>query len=344
MKKSAVVILHLGYWLFYLLLLVFLAFLILQLLPKGPVINLLSVLPFLMPFAIVPGLLSFYAFYTFLFSRFFCEKKIILLVFYGLFVSGLSSIVGMLMLAVLASFGFGAGVFGAVPLLLLMTINACVNGLIGLVLRGFVTSFGDIKLKEDLSRKNIEMELALIKLQLNPHFLFNTINNIDVLIEKDAAKASSYLKKLSDIMRFMLYETKAENTPLSKEIEYVEKYIELQKIRTSNLNYVKFVVEGDSSGLTIAPMLFMPFIENAFKYAENKKIDNAIEVKIIIGNEFIQFICENYYSNNCQSLMESCGLGNQLIEKRLALLYPMKHKLDITSLNNIYKVKLVVSL
>lgn len=348
MKKSVVVLLHFGYWMIYLLLLITLVFLSFQLVQKGEKIIPFDILPFFIPFAIIPGLISFYSFYSYLFSRFFSKKKILMLISSGIIVSIISGIIGGIILAIIASFGFGAGIFGngfriAVPLLFIMSINAFVNGLAGLIMRGFITSYSDIKLKEDLNQKNYEMELTLIKSQINPHFLFNTINNIDVLIEKDAVKASAYLKKLSDIMRFMLFETKTEMIPLSKELSYIEKYVELQKIRTSNLNYVNLLVEGNPDGLLIAPMLFIPFIENAFKYAENRKIENAININIMIAKETIQFSCENHFSDNSQTKPDQSGLGNELIQKRLALLYPAKHTLEITNINNTYKVKLILS-
>jgi LytS/YehU family sensor histidine kinase len=213
----------------------------------------------------------------------------------------------------------------------------------GLVLQGFISWYADIKLKEALSKKNHEMELALVKSQINPHFLFNTINNIDVLIQKDAVKASAYLNKLSDIMRFMLYETKTEKIPLAQELEYIEKYIDLQKIRTSNLNYVNYNLQGDAGSLMIAPILFIPFIENAFKHSENKKIDNAININVVIENGKIIFDCENSYSTDTQTKLGHSGLGNELIQKRLNLLYPEKHTLAISDENKIYKVKLIIN-
>src|ERR1044071_687955 len=115
------------------------------------------------------------------------------------------------------------------------------------------------------------MELALIKSQINPHFLFNTINNIDVLIAKDSAKASEYLNKLSGILRYMIYETRNEKISLAGELDYIEKYLELQKIRTANPDYVNFQISGEANNLKIAPMILFPFIENAFKHTENKK-------------------------------------------------------------------------
>ena len=186
------------------------------------------------------------------------------------------------------------------------------------------------------------MELALVKSQINPHFLFNTINNIDVLIEKDAVKASAYLNKLSDIMRFMLYETKTEKIPLSKELQYIEKYIDLQRIRTSNPNYVNYTVEGDPCDLMIEPMLFIPFIENAFKHAEGKKAEDAIKIRFSIGHRSIAFDCENRYSVYQLERPDHSGMGNDLIKKRLSLLYPGKHSLDIVTGDGIYKAKLTL--
>jgi two-component system, LytTR family, sensor kinase len=224
-----------------------------------------------------------------------------------------------------------------------MSLNTLACGIIGLIIKGFIISYGDIKLKEDLNKKNYETELALIKSQINPHFLFNTINNIDVLIEKDAAKASAYLNKLSDIMRFMLYETKTEKIPFEKELLYIEKYIDLQKIRTSNEKFINYSLIGEPGDLLIVPMLFIPFIENAFKHSENKRIENAIKIKIIIEKGRIIFDCENNYSENVQVLTDQGGLGNEIIRKRLKLLYPDKHILDITDQNNEYHVKLTIN-
>jgi LytS/YehU family sensor histidine kinase len=185
--------------------------------------------------------------------------------------------------------------------------------------------------------------LLLIKAQLNPHFLFNTINNIDVLILKDPEKASLYLNKLSDILRFMLYETRQEEILLSQELGYIEKYIELQRIRTSNSNFVSCTITGDPGERTIASMLFIPFIENAFKYAENKKTDRAIEIEIRIEPERIVFECRNELIVREQRAPETGGLGNELIRKRLELLYAGRHSLDIQNTNNTYLVHLEVS-
>ena len=174
--------------------------------------------------------------------------------------------------------------------------------------------------------------------------MFNTINNIDALIAKDAASASAYLNKLSDIMRFMLYETKTEQIPLTKELTYIEEFIALQKIRTTNQHYINYTVQGDAANVIIPPMLFIPFIENAFKHAENKKAENAINIHIDIEKTKITFRCENRFNPSAQRQQDGNGLGMELIKKRLSLMYPGKHNLSINNHMGIYKVELTLLL
>jgi LytS/YehU family sensor histidine kinase len=226
---------------------------------------------------------------------------------------------------------------------LVISTVSLVNGILGLVMKGFITWYKDIKAKAELDKKNYETELELIKAQINPHFLFNSINNINTLIKKDASAATEYLNKLSDIMRFMLYESKTKKIPLTKELAYIDKYVELQKIRTSNENFVKYEVQGDVAGVAIEPMLLIPFIENAFKHSENKKIREAINILIKAGKEKLYFECVNAYSDNQRELSQG-GLGNELIKRRLELLYPNKHIFEATNSGSYYKVKLDIDL
>ena len=224
-----------------------------------------------------------------------------------------------------------------------MSFIGLISGVVAMVIKGFITWVDEIKLKEELRWKNHETEMALVKAQLDPHFLFNTLNNIDVLILEDATVASNYLNKLSDILRFMLYETKTDTILLEKEIEYIEKYIELQKIRTSNTNYINFQITGTPGNRTIAPMVFIQFIENAFKHTTNKKIDHAINVQLFIEKETIRFICKNKFDSNRKLKKESNGLGNDLIQQRLNLIYPQKHTLELSNHCNLYSVNLIIS-
>ena len=224
-----------------------------------------------------------------------------------------------------------------------MTFIGIISGIVALVIKGFINWFNEKKLKEALKERNHEIELALIKSKLDPHLLFNTINNIDALILKDAVEASNYLNKLSDIMRFMLYETMGDKILLSQEIEYIEKYIALQKIRTANVNYIHFTVSGDVGNKTIAPMIFIPFLENAFKHTTNKKLENAITLNILITESLIKMVCENKYDPKPKVQSIDSGLGNELMQKRLELIYADKHLLEINKNNEVYSVHLTLS-
>lgn len=347
MKRSAIIFLHAGYWLLYLLLLT----LFILFLEAGGVKTIsqghgkmFGFIRLMGSMTLLPAIASFYTFYSFLFNRYLSKKKIIALCIAGLttiLLSGLFGILGLNVLT-LGNVVINSNITVLLNVLLFMAVLALIHGIIALVMKGFITWYGDIKIKEELQQKNFETELALVKSQLDPHFLFNTINNIDVLIEKDAGKASAYLNKLSDIMRFMLYETKAANIPLQKELTYINKYIELQKIRTANTNFVQYTADGIIDKWMIAPMLFIPFIENAFKHSGNKKDETAIVVKIFAGDNTLDFYCENYCGENPIVAHENEGAGNGLVQKRLALLYPGKHRLEIKKENNIFKVQLTV--
>jgi sensor histidine kinase YesM len=295
-------------------------------------------------FALFPSAISFYSFYFFLFPRFLQQKRILKAILYGLLISFLSGVIGYLVLLTLygATCTADEGENAFIGVILFISFVALINGVIGLVIKGFITWFDEIKLKEMLKQKNHETELALVKSQLDPHFLFNTINNIDVLIIKNANEASDYLNKLSDIMRFMLFETKTDEIPLAKELEYIKKYIALQKIRTANLNYVTLEIEGDAEGKTIAPMLFIPFIENAFKHTTNKKLEQAITISISISNSEVKMSCINKIDLNRKLQQESNGLGNTLIKKRLELLYPERHTLELIHEKERYSVYLTI--
>jgi two-component system LytT family sensor kinase len=347
MKKSVVALLHLGYWAVYVGLVAILVLAI----DKGEdylTLNLVRHFFLFSPLGVilfVPSIIGYYGFYVVLFPKYLSKKKLIALALSSILASVMAALIGDLFLYIKwkSLILFETGWESAIGITILLSIIAFVHGIFGLVIKGFVTAYSDITLKEDLNKKNYEMELALVKNQINPHFLFNTLNNIDVLIQKDAIKASEYLNKLSDIMRFMLYETKANKIELSKELTYIEKYIELQKIRSSNNTYVNYILEGNANNLLIEPMLFIPFIENAFKHTENKSLENAITVKISIHKEMIIFECDNKYNVSSKSNSEQNGLGKGLIEKRLQLLYPNNHTLEISEENNIYKVKLTLN-
>jgi hypothetical protein len=344
MKKLFVVVLHTGYWLLYLSLIAAMIRITGRIGTHRSVGMLLSTIfyPPLVWGAIFPAVLSFYTFYFFIFPRFLQRKR-----FAGLLISCAAAVLLLSLLSLTLIYlhpplkkAYSRGELLA--MLLFLAFVCLVHGVIALIMKGFVSWYGDIRWKEQLIRRSDEMELALIKSQLNPHFLFNTLNNIDVLIGKDPDLASAYLNKLSDILRFMLYETRTEKIPLEKELLYIGKYIDLQKIRTSNPDHIQYMVEGAPEGWIIAPMLFMPFIENAFKHADNKKTA-AMRVSLRIEKDTLHFECENTYGHRQEQGPDHSGLGNDLIKKRLKLLYPDNHVLEIADANMIYKAKLMLT-
>jgi hypothetical protein len=292
--------------------------------------------------AIIPPIFSFYTHYYFLFSRFLQKQKVLLSILGSILLSAMAVTLGLIFINLTNEVAAGC-VEQGFPYSFGFTFGlSLLYGIIGLVLKGFLTWYEELKVKEELLERTHKMELALVKSQLDPHFLFNTINNIDILITKDPEEASVYLKKLSDMMRFMLYQTKGEEIPLSKELDYIEKYIELQKIRTSNQNYVHYEVNGESRQKKVAPMIFIPFIENAFKHASNKKVNEAVNIGIQIKEEAIIFKCQNRFQKHKTTKNGDNGLGNDLIQKRLHLLYPNKHSLKVSKLEDQYSVELTL--
>ncbi|MEO0341465.1 MAG: histidine kinase, partial [Bacteroidota bacterium] len=286
MKKSLLTILHISFWLLYFLIVAMVMFAALQGETFQPGDTRYYTV-FILGVGIVPPMLSFYGHHLYLFPRYLQKRKIAQTVFMSIVLSTLATFAGFFVIQLGSSTAL-ACVRSGFPYAFGFTFGlSTLMGVVSLVLKGFLTWFEELKMKEELLEKNHRMEMALVKSQLDPHFLFNTINNIDVLIEKDANQASFYLKKLSDIMRFMLYQTKGEKIHLKEELAYIEKYIELQKIRTGNKNYVNYQVDGKVNGQQIAPMIFIPYIENAFKHSHNKKWDNAVNISIHVQEEMI---------------------------------------------------------
>lgn len=220
------------------------------------------------------------------------------------------------------------------------------TGIFAAEIKGFFLWLLNISEKKALQKRQLESEnaLLLLKAQLNPHFLFNSLNNIDILIEESPKIASDYLKKLSDILRYVLYETKEDETTLAREIEQISNYIELQKIRTANTSYVDFEVIGAVGDQKIVPMIFLPFIENAFKFSKNKFKEHAIVIRFEIETDSIKMNCRNYYEEHHLHILKNEGLGIETIRQRLKLLYPGKHDLKIENAENWFTVTLNIQL
>ncbi len=214
----------------------------------------------------------------------------------------------------------------------------------GFLFKACVEWIKDRRIKLELEKDRELSQLELLKAKIDPHFLFNNLNNIDVFIQEDPKRASEYLKKLSDILRFMLYEAGTEKIPLIQELEYITKYIDLQKIRTFNTHFVKFEIHGDTAHKRISPMILIHFIENAFKYAGNKKIEGAVELRFDVSQKYLSFFCKNHISAVKEIDSEKNGLGIQLLKQKLDLLYKKDYSLITKEENNWYLVTLDIPL
>jgi len=202
--------------------------------------------------------------------------------------------------------------------------------------------FNSQQVKKDLENKNLLSELKTLKSKLNPHLLFNTLNNIDTLIQTSPEQASAALSKLSDILRYVVYETEHENVPIHKEIDNLQKYIALEKIRIINPDAVEFI-SNVSNDTLIPPMLFFPFIENGFKHSNLNNPDQKLKISITEDNGKIVFNCANTINEYKQNEAAS-GMGLELAKKRLDLLFPGTHVLNITKVDNEFRVNLEIQI
>lgn len=186
-------------------------------------------------------------------------------------------------------------------------------------------------------------ELSFLKAQINPHFLFNTMNNIYTLVLTRDEHAADSVMRLSKIMRYVTEDITGNLAPLQREIDCITSYIELQRLRTGSLTIVNFEVDGDTDGKQIAPLLLMTFIENIFKYGVSKHEGSTIEIKLVIRKTSLFFYCKNRIFNSNNSEYEGTGIGIKNTRRRLEHLYSGRHILDISNDNQEYIVQLTLN-
>jgi LytS/YehU family sensor histidine kinase len=186
-------------------------------------------------------------------------------------------------------------------------------------------------------------ELNYLRKQTNPHFLFNTLNSIYSLAYKKSDKVPEAIVSLSELMRYMLYETDNKTVLLEKELNYINNYIELQKLRLNNIENIFVNIHGNTKNKYIEPLLLISFIENAFKYGTDYKGNARVKIKIQIENNNLDFLVENKMEK-FETKPNNSGIGISNIKTRLRLLYPNSHKLTITEKNNNYLVHLSLKL
>ncbi|MEQ8548517.1 MAG: histidine kinase [Cyclobacteriaceae bacterium] len=202
------------------------------------------------------------------------------------------------------------------------------------------------QVKDKLRSKNASMELALLKAQVNPHFLFNVLNNIyATALEENAIKTADNIAKLGTLMRYSLHDSQVDFILLSKEIDYIERYIDMQKMRMTDGDQLRMNVNvngGDASLQKIAPMILMPFIENAFKYGVSTTKVSDIQVNIGYLEGVLSLQVQNTIHTNSQSFTHGFGLKN--VESRLNLIYPNRYQLINEVKEDRYHVNLEIKL
>ena len=204
--------------------------------------------------------------------------------------------------------------------------------------------FEQHKTKTDKILHEHKFELELLKTQINPHFFFNTLNNIYSLVYKKSDEAPAALMKLSDIMRYMLYESKAEKVSLEIELGHLESFIELQKLRFIDPGFIDYRVTGDISNHFIPPMLLISFVENAFKHGKKKVPNPGVTIRLNADESKMVFSVVNYIQENSETEHPGeNGIGLQNTRRRLELIYPETHQLVISTANDQYSVNLEIT-
>ncbi len=199
---------------------------------------------------------------------------------------------------------------------------------------------------QEVEKEKALFQLESLRAQINPHFLFNSLNSIYSLALKNSGQTPGIILKLSDVLRYVIYESNEESVELAKELEFIGNYIELQKLRTHVAEVVRFTVNGESGRIRVAPLIFIVFIENAFKHGLKGDITNQfINIIFNITQENIEFISENNTGKGSSIRNEdNGGVGLENVKKRLDLMYPGNYSLEINQSREKYSLHLTIGL
>jgi len=201
--------------------------------------------------------------------------------------------------------------------------------------------------KKELQAQTLQSELKFLKSQINPHFLFNTLNSLYALTLKKSDQAPEIVLKLSEMMRYMLYECNVPMVPLQKEVNYLKNYLELEKLRQGKKMKISLDVVGEPRHQRIAPLMFIPFVENCFKHGISNQItEGFVDISMEISTESVTVHIQNSKAPTrpSNSGKKSGGIGLVNVRRRLKLLYPDKHNLSISEDPNTYHVTLTLQL
>lgn len=195
----------------------------------------------------------------------------------------------------------------------------------------------------EIAKEKSEAELNFLKSQINPHFLFNSLNSVYFLIDKNNPEARQSLHKFSDMLRYQLYELNGDKIPVEREVNYLKDYVDLQKLRKDENYTVEFNCSSSVKGFSIEPLLLVPFVENAFKHISHKSENNFVKLSLDRQNGHFYFTVENS-KEPVRTTEQHGGIGLANVKRRLELLYPDKYSLNIRDGSHRYKVELNLKL
>ncbi len=198
--------------------------------------------------------------------------------------------------------------------------------------------------KKELANEKLLAELNFLKAQINPHFLFNTLNNLYYLAFSKSDNATVVIDKLSQMMRYMIYDSNHPTVPLSKEIDYMNNYISLERLRLNDEVDISFAVEGRIEKMKIVPLILITFLENAFKHGMGNQHGAYVKAMITVEGETCTYTVENSLGAGTGEKQEKSGIGLQNVRRRLALSYPDRYELKIDDSDNRYLVQLKLTL
>ena len=209
---------------------------------------------------------------------------------------------------------------------------------------GIALSIRYVMRQGEKKQKEVEAELAWLKNQINPHFLFNTLNNISSLTQIDADKAQDTVMQLSDLLRYAMYETNKPKVPLDGEVEFMRNYIELMKLRCNEMTEVNCQLSIVNFQLEVAPLLFISLIENAFKHGMNSNAPAIIDISLTQQDGTLVFTCDNTNNPKPTKDRSGSGIGLENTRRRLDLLYPGRYTWEQSLENGIYHVRITLQL
>jgi len=230
---------------------------------------------------------------------------------------------------------FRAGYFSLMIVSLLLCLMAI----------GIALSIRYLMRQQEKKQKEVEAELAWLKNQINPHFLFNTLNNISSLAQIDGDETQEAIMQLSDLLRYAMYETNKPKVPIGGEVEFMQNYINLMKLRCNEMTTVNCQLSIVNCQLEIAPLLFISLIENAFKHGMNSNAPATIDICLTQQDETIVFDCDNTNNPKPTKDRSGSGIGLDNTRRRLDLIYPGRYtwEQEITP-ENIYHVRVSIEL